>query len=68
MSGSRLEIHFGQLIGAKRRKKFLLLPLKFAFWEKTNPANRFLGGQVPNPLKHYRSLVQLKFNIYFLAK
>ena len=52
--GGDLEYTLGGLIGAKRRKNFVLSPLKFTFLGGTNPAKSFFWGgeQVSNPHKH----------------
>ena len=47
----RLVIHFGKLIDAKRRKNFLLSPLKFAFFGGGQTLqNHFLGDKSPIPI------------------
>ena len=50
-------------------KNFFLSPQKFAIWGDKPCKSVFLGGgQVPNPHKHWRSLIQqLKFKMYFFA-
>ena len=50
-------------------EKFFYCPPKICFLVGGQTMqNRFFGGQVSSPLKHLRSLVQLKFKMYFLAK